>query len=285
MSDSSSYIVMKKLSLVLAILLPLFLACNPVSNDTDFKDPAFLQYSGRLTFKADMPSTKASANALVGSVTSIELTESGLFVIGTKVNEKGAVSYRTGRYSVQDNKYLLTGVGILSFNNSASGSVNLFFTPQEGEPQQIPADFLKSKSTNKAFRTWKVEKTRVTVRGFWVASADFKGCDFLEIAEFLRNNGNKVPPEVPALSVSTISLTGTDTMIFAYSDSSADVNEFSLNGNVLTYDWKDLPLSFTFESDKAVIEYMDGKCILTIDGRIQNSTTSGTVSFVLSPTD
>lgn len=276
---------MKKISFVFVFLLPLLFSCDSLSNDTNFKDPAFLQYSGRLTPMDIMPFTKAPANAVTGSVTSIELTESGLFVIGTMFDQSGTITYRTGRYSVQDNIYLLTGVGTLSFNNSTSGSVNLIFTPLEGEPQQIPANFLKSKSANKAFRTWKLEKTRITVRGFWEASADFKGCDFLEIAEFLRNNGNKVPPEVPALSVSTITLTGTDSMIFAYTDRSADVSEFSLNGNVLTYDWKDLPLSFTFESDKAVIEYMDGKCILSIDGRIQYSTTSGNVTFVLSPMD
>lgn len=276
---------MKKISFVFVFLLPLLFSCDSLSNDTNFKDPAFLQYSGRLTPMDIMPFTKAPANAVTGSVTSIELTESGLFVIGTMIDKWGTITYRTGRYSVQDNIYLLTGVGTLSFNNSTSGSVNLIFTPLEGEPQQIPANFLKSKSANKAFRTWKLEKTRITVRGFWEASADFKGCDFLEIAEFLRNNGNKVPPEVPALSVSTITLTGTDSMIFAYTDRSADVSEFSLNGNVLTYDWKDLPLSFTFESDKAVIEYMDGKCILSIDGRIQYSTTSGNVTFVLSPMD
>lgn len=276
---------MKKISFVLVLLLPLLFSCDSLSNDTNFKDPAFLDYSGRLTPKDIMPMTKAPVNAVAGSVTSIELTESGLFVIGTMIDESGTITYRTGRYSVQDNIYLLTGVGTLFFNNSASGSVNLVFTPLDGEPQQIPANFLKSKSTNKAFRTWKLEKTRITVRGFWEASADFKGCNFLEIAEFLRNNGNKVPPEVPALSVSTITLTGTDSMIFAYTDRSADVSEFSLNGNILTYDWKDLPLSFTFESDKAVIEYMDGKCILSIDGRIQYSTTSGNVTFVLSPMD
>lgn len=276
---------MKKISFVFVFLLPLLFSCDSLSNDTNFKDPAFLQYSGRLTPMDIMPFTKAPADAVTGSVTSIELTESGLFVIGTMIDKWGTITYRTGRYSVQDNIYLLTGVGTLSFNNSTSGSVNLIFTPLEGEPQQIPANFLKSKSANKAFRTWKLEKTRITVRGFWEASADFKGCDFLEIAEFLRNNGNKVPPEVPALSVSTITLTGTDSMIFAYTDRSADVSEFSLNGNVLTYDWKDLPLSFTFESDKAVIEYMDGKCILSIDGRIQYSTTSGNVTFVLSPMD
>ena len=272
--------------LTLSFLLPLLLSCNPVSNDTDFDDPAFLQFAGRLTPKGVMPGTKASSSLLpVGSVTSIELTESGLYAIGIVTDEAGTIDYRTGKYSVTDNVYTLYSMGTLAFNNSVSGQVSLIYTPLFGETQQIPAEFLKPKSTNKAFRTWTVEKTRLTVRGWTVVSADFKGCDLAEIAEFLRNNGNKAPEDVPNLSVSTITLTGTETMILGYSDNSAELNEFSLNGNVLTYTWADRPDGFTFISDKAVIEYRDGKCLLTIDGYIRDSTTSGSVTFVLSPMD
>ena len=271
--------------LTLAFLLPLLLSCNPVSNDTDFDDPAFLAFAGRLTPKGVMPGTKASSTLPVGSVTSIELTESGLVALGIVADETGNIEYQTGKYSVTDNVYTLYGLGTLAFNNSVSGQVSLTYTPLFGEPQQIPAEFLKPKSTNKAFRTWKVEKTRLTVRGWTVVSADFKGCDLAEIADFLRNNGNKAPDDVPNISVTTISLTGTETMILGYSDNSAELNEFSLNGNVLTYTWKERPDGFTFISDQAVIEYRDGKCLLTIDGYIRNSTTSGSVTFVLSSMD
>ncbi len=276
---------MKKISLALVVLLPLLFACQPVNDDTDFKDPAFLQYCGRLTTKSVLPGTKASTSAPVGTITSIELTESGFYAMGTVVDEAGTVTYRTGRYGVEGNVYTLYGVGTLHFNNSASGSVSLIFTPMYGEPQQLPADFLRPKSTNKAFRTWNVEKTRITVKGFTVVSADFNGCNLAEIAEFLRNNGNKAPEDVPNLSVCNISLTGTDTMIVGYNDNSALLNEFSLNGNVLTYTWEERPMGFTFITEEAVITYQDGKCLLSIDGWIENSTTSGSVTFVLSPTD
>ena len=278
---------MKSISRIftLAFLLPLLLSCNPVSNDTDFDDPAFLAFAGRLTPKGVMPGTKASSTLPVGSVTSIELTESGLVALGIVADETGNIEYQTGKYSVTDNVYTLYGLGTLAFNNSVSGQVSLTYTPLFGEPQQIPAEFLKPKSTNKAFRTWKVEKTRLTVRGWTVVSADFKGCDLAEIADFLLNNGNKAPDDVPNISVTTISLTGTETMILGYSDNSAELNEFSLNGNVLTYTWKERPDGFTFISDQAVIEYRDGKCLLTIDGYIRNSTTSGSVTFVLSSMD
>ena len=272
-------------ALLLASLLPLFLSCDPASDHTDFNDPAFLHFAGRLTPSGLIPETKAVTDKTVGSIVSIELTESGLYAIGIVADEKGTIDYHTGKYTAKDNTYDLFNLGTLSFNNSSSGHVTLLYTPLMGEVQQLPAEFLKPKATNNAFRTWNVEKTRVTVKGWTVVSADFKGCNLAEIAEFLRNNGNKAPEDVPNLSVTTISLTGTEMMILGYSDSTAELNEFSLNGNVLTYTWAERPGGFTFESDKAVIEYMDGKCLLTIDGRIRNSTTSGTVSFVLSPID
>ena len=80
-----------------------------------------------------------------------------------------------------------------------------------------------------------------------------------------------------------ITLTGTERMILTYSDGTADLNDFSLNGNVLTYTFNNGMKSFTFETERAVIEYENNKCLLSIEGHIRNSTTSGSVAFVLSP--
>ena len=147
----------------------------------------------------------------------------------------------------------------------------------------MQADFQKPTSTNKVYRAWNIEKTRLTVKGWTTVGADFTGCNFQEIAAFLRANSHKAPTDVPDRSITSLSLTGTEKMIFAYSDGFADMTEFSLSGNVVHYSWEQRPKGFTFESDAAVIEYMDGKCLLTISGRIQNSSTSGSVTFVLTP--
>ena len=132
-----------------------------------------------------------------------------------------------------------------------------------------------------------IQKIRgVTVQGWTTASADFVGCNFSEIADFLKKNGHKVPDDIkPGQSLRSISFTGTEKMLFYYSDGSADVSAYRFNGKSFTYRWDNDKMGFTFLTDQATVEYLDGKCILTIRASIQDSTTSGSVTFVLSPMD
>jgi hypothetical protein len=270
---------MKKLFLTLA-LLPLLFSCETIPEDNpDYPDPAYLQYAGRLTLNG--VTTKAVYTP--GRLVSIELTESGIYAIGRYADELGTIAYTAGAYTVSGHDYRLSGFGTISFNNSQEGFVELTIKPDEGYQQLVWATLKKADSSNKAYRAWNVEKTRVTVKGWRTISADFIGCDFKEIADFLRANGHKAPVDVPDHGIRSISLTGTETMIIAYDDGSADLNEFSLNGNVIKYTWSDNMKGFTFETEKAVISYMDGKCILTINGKIRDSSTSGSVTFMMSP--
>ncbi|MBO4841914.1 MAG: hypothetical protein J5478_00885 [Bacteroidales bacterium] len=269
---------------VLAALLPLLFACDiiPDNDDPVLPEPAYVSFAGNLSIGT--PGTKAATDpAPVGSIVSIELTESGLYFLGKVADEKGTVNYSNGKFSASGNEYKLNGYGSIFFDNSRSGAVSLVLQPNGGAAEQVQATFQKPTSTNKVYRAWKVDKTRLTVKGWTTVGADFTGCNFREIADFLRANSHKVPSEVPDRNISSLSLTGTEKMIFAYSDGWADMSEFSLHGNVMHYSWEQRPKGFTFESDEAVIEYMDGKCLLTISGRIQNSSTSGSVTFVLSP--
>lgn len=286
MYDFSKRNDMKKLYYILALaaLLPLFFSCDPTSGtDPDFGDPAFLKEAGRLMPESMTPTTKAGGTAEIGRIVSIELSESGVYALGQIADSTGRVSYKTGLYYIAKGIYELAGLGTLSFDNSQAGNVMVTYAPMGGDTLQAQARFIKATSSNKAYRGWKIEKTRVTVKGWTTVSADFKGCNLAEIAEFLRNNGNKAPVDVPNHSINSISFTGTETMILAYSDGSGDLSEFSLNGNVVTYTWKERPEGFTFITDRAVIEYLDGKCLMTIDGSIEGSTTSGSVTFVMSP--
>lgn len=279
---------------ILAALLPLLFACNEIPDiEPEWADPAYVAYAGNLDllpgnldFLQDegQAQTKAAATSLAGSIASIELTESGLYVIGRVAEAPTNFTYTSGSYSVSGNEYRLNGFGTIVFDNSKSGVVSLTIKPDNGPVEVLQASFHKPVASNKVFRAFKVEKTRVTAKGWITVSADFTGCNFREIAAFLRSNSHKVPDDVPDRSISSLSLTGTEKMILAYSDGYADLTEFSLAGNVLTYNINSM-MGFTFETDRAIIEYMDGKCILTINGRIRNSTTSGSVTFVLSPLD
>jgi len=273
--------------LFLAALLPLPFACDPVPDtDPHFAEPAFVSYAGSLSVENFKQSVSVQTKAPVSassSIVSIELTESGMYVIGWLAEGESGVSYKTGTYTASGNEYKLAGYGTVLFDNSKTGIVSLTLKPDGGTAQVVMAKFDKPSGSNTVYRTWNVEKTRVTAKGWVTVSADFNGCNLKEIADFLRANSHKAPADVQNRSVETITLTGTERMILGYSDGSADLNEFSLNGNVLTYTFNDGLKSFTFETDRAVIEYENGKCLLSIEGRIRNSTTSGAVSFVLSP--
>lgn len=288
MSDFSNRTDMRNwlFAVLMTALLPLVFACDtPREDDTRFDDPVYLAFAGRLTPNAAL--TKAGDQASApGDIVTIELTESGLYVIGRATEEEGQTAYTAGTYRTDGSTYTLNGFGKLSFDNSRPGNVSLTVIGNDGSSQTLPATLTKAKDTNMAYRAWVVEKTRVTTKSWSTVSAEFNGCNFKEIAAFLKANSHKVPDEVPDQSIRTISFTGTESVIFIYDDNTVDLGSFSLNGNVFSYGWtsnKWGPKSFTFESDKAIIEYLDGKCVLTINGKIRNSSTSGSVTFLMSP--
>lgn len=272
----------------LVALLPLLFACNK-NNDTDtrFEDPRFIQYAGQLIPASSLTTAADQCAIRTEDVTetvlhSIELTESGLYAVGTL--HDGELSYRMGEYSVAGDVYTLNGYGSIQFDNSNAGQVELVITQDGMAAEEMPATFSRATGTDQLYRGWTIDKTRVTVRGWTTASADFTGCNLYEIAQFIRNNGHDAPDDIaPGLELRSISFTGTEKMLFAYSDGTGDASEFKYNGSSFSYRWDDDKMGFTFLPKQATVEYMDGKCILSISSDIQDSTTSASVTFVLSP--
>ncbi len=265
-------------------LLPLLFACNKNNGgDTRFEDPRFVQYAGQLIPCSDPTPTKTVLiETPENTLHSIELTESGVYAVGTLT--EGRLSYKTGTYSVDGQAYNLAGYGTLRFDNSSTGEVDVLIDRPGQEAEIMRANFNRAKGSDQLYRGWTVDKTRVTIKGWTTASADFQGCNFYDIAKFIRDNGHDVPDDItPGMALSSISFTGTEKILFAYTDGTGDAGEFRFNGSSFTYRWDDEKMGFTFLTDQATVEYMDGKCILTISASIQDSTTSGSVTFVLSP--
>ncbi len=279
---------MKKIMLAATFvaLLPLLFACNKNNGtETRFEDPRFVQYAGQLIpCNSPTPTKAVVGDAAESSLHSIEFTESGVYAVGTLT--EGRLSYKTGTYSVDGQAYELAGYGKVRFDNSSTGEVDVLIDRPGQEAEIMRANFNRAKGSDQLYRGWTVDKTRVTIKGWTTASADFKGCNFYEIAKFIRDNGHDVPDDIPAgMALSSISFTGTEKILFAYTDGTGDAGEFRFNGSSFTYRWDDEKMGFTFLTDHATVEYMDGKCILTISASIQDSTTSGSVTFVLSPMD
>jgi hypothetical protein len=277
---------MKKILFALVALLPLLVSCGKEGKgDTTFEDPHFIQYAGRLVANSAVPAAQSSATkatGLIGILKSIEFTESGLYVVGREVN--GQLEFLTGSYSVNGNTYNLNNFGTVEFKMFGStAAVSIDYL--NGMSEALTAQFLKATSANVIYRGWTIDKTRVTINGFHTpATADFVGCNFDEMAKFLNDNGHK-GSLLPSGSLKSISITGAGSIIFGFSDNTADLGSCTVSGNSVSFSWQSGSRLMEVENGKATIDYMDGKCILKIEAALKGSTTSGVVTFVLSPMD
>ena len=276
---------MKKILFALVALLPLLVSCGKQDRgDNTFSEPRFVQVAGQLVplnnINALTSLTKADAEPEI--LQSIEFTESGLYVVGLQKGSK--IEYTTGTYTVNGSVYSLAGFGTVELSGT-TGSRMATIKYLNGTEETIPVVFLTATDSNVAYRGWTIDKTRVTINGFHApASADFKGCNFDEMKKFLNENGHK-GDYLPSGSLTSVSITGANSIIFAYSDKSADVAVYSFSGSNINFSWQSGSRLLEVENGKASIDYLDGKCILKLDAALKGSTTSGTVTFVLSSMD
>ena len=276
---------MKKILFALVALLPLLVSCGKQDRgDNTFSEPRFVQVAGQLiplnNINALTSLTKADAEPEI--LQSIEFTESGLYVVGLQKGSK--IEYTTGTYTVNGSVYSLAGFGTVELSGT-TGSRMATIKYLNGTEETIPVVFLTATESNVAYRGWTIDKTRVTINGFHApASADFKGCNFDEMKKFLNENGHK-GDYLPSGSLTSVSITGANSIIFAYSDKSADVAVYSFSGTNINFSWQSGSRLLEIENGKGSIDYLDGKCILKLDAALKGSTTSGTVTFVLSSMD
>ena len=276
---------MKKILFALVALLPLLVSCGKQDRgDNTFSEPRFVQVAGQLiplnNINALTSLTKADAEPEI--LQSIEFTESGLYVVGLQKGSK--IEYTTGTYTVNGSVYSLAGFGTVELSGT-TGSRMATIKYLNGTEETIPVIFQTATDSNVAYRDWTIDKTRVTINGFHApASADFKGCNFDEMKKFLNENGHK-GDYLPSGSLTSVSITGANSIIFAYSDKSADVAVYSFSGSNINFSWQSGNRLLEIENGKGSIDYLDGKCILKLDAALKGSTTSGTVTFVLSSMD
>ena len=277
---------MKKILFALVALLSMLVSCSKPENkgDNNFKNPQFVQVAGHLVPLSNINALTSltKADAAPAILHSIEFTESGLYVVGRQVDSK--IEYITGTYTVNGSVYNLAGFGTVELSGT-TGNRTATVKYLNGTEETFPCVFQTATDTNVAYRGWTIDKTRVTINGFHApASADFKGCNFDEMKKFLNDNGHK-GVYLPSGSLTSVSITGTNSIIFAYSDSTADVAYYSFSGSNINFSWESGSRLLEVENGKATIDYLDGKCILKLEAALKGSTTSGSVTFVLSSMD
>jgi len=283
---------MKKMifAAALAALLPLFVSCGNKNNTEEgFEEPRFVQSAGQL-----IPAS--------GTLQSVDLSESGIFVVGetngggggggqtlkarTKAGGDSGIKYTAGEYEVNGNVYTLKGWGTLEFSNTASGDVELKYTPSGGTTVTVTARFTKSAAGSDIYRSWRVDKTRVTlVQGATTYAAEFSGCDFNEVADFFEDNGYALSDDIPSgRRISTLSVTGAGALFFVYNDGAVDVGSCTISGNVLNYIWADSSMGYSFETGRVSFSFQDGKCIFVIEAKLSDNSTAS-VKLVLDDID
>ena len=170
---------MKKILFALVALLPLLVSCGKEDRgDNSFKDPHFLPYAGKLIMNSYVPaaSSVTKATDLVGILESIEFTESGLYVVGRRMD--GKLEFLTGSYKVNGDTYDLDGFGTVKLTVTRASLTGVIIRYLSGLIETLTAEFMHATGTNVAYRGWTIDRTRVTINGFHTpASADFKSTD------------------------------------------------------------------------------------------------------------
>ena len=266
---------MKILFLAVSFAALLLSFGNPITTDSTFENPRFVQYAGQLVPQG-------------GALQFAELTESGLYVAtmsgGTKAGPiSDIVDYFTGTYGVTGDEYHLANFGILKFANTSSGEVDLTYSVNGmTSTTTVKATLKKGGSTNDLYRSWTVDKTRVSVMSGVTASAEFSGCNFREIADFFRKNGYTVEDEIPAgHSLSSVSVTAAGSLLFVYSDGGVDLGTCTLSGSGFSYRWNEEGMGYSFETGSGSYSFEAGKCILTLACKLDGGT-SVSIKMVLS---
>ena len=262
---------MKRLFLAVSFAALLVSCGKPISSDNTLENPRFVQYAGQL-----VPQN--------GTLQYAELTESGLYVAGMPGGTKGGpigelLKYYSGSYSVSGDVYTLAGFGTLQFSNTASGEVDLTYTIG-GTTETVKARLTKATTTGDIYRSWLVSKTRVSITSGSTVSVEFTGCNFKDIADFFRNNGYVIEDEIPAAhTLHTVSVTAAGSLILVYADGDIDLGSCVISGGSLSYLWNEEDMGYSFETGKASYTFEDGRCILSLDAKLDGAT--ATIKLVL----
>ena len=263
---------MKKILLAVSFAALLLSCGKPISTDNTFENPRFVQYAGQLVPQG-------------GSLQYAELTESGLYVAampgGTKGGPVGEIlDYFTGSYTVSGEEYNLGGFGTLKFANTSSGEVDLTDT-FGGKTETVKAKLTKATTTGVIYRSWTVDKTRVSITNGLTASSEFAGCNFREIADFFRSNGYKIEDDIPTgHRLSSVSVTASGSLLLVYADGDVDLGSCQISGSSLNYQWNEEGMGYSFETGKASFGFEDGKCILSLEAKPDGATAA--IKMVLS---
>ena len=189
-------------------------------------------------------------------ILSIEFTEDSRYILGLSPIVAGSsVATKAGNLSkVVTGKFTESG-GKFMTKGEYEAQMELLESVMKILQGANWAEFkIKKKKTNtstteqtNAARTWVVDDCFLTITGKLNIQSGFKGCDFQEIAQFLKNNKVNIDPsKVAGYKVSEIMFTGGPSMNIQFSNGESFYGSYSLSGENISY-------NFTVIANKDII--------------------------------
>lgn len=298
---------MKKFFIILAaaaLLVPAVSSCNkdntPKTAPSSIKAPALAEFQTKLEF------SKEEGKALIVpkdevSITSIELTKSGKFIVEKKPLE-GKEFIEIGKYQVASKasvgSYTLDGIGTIKIEqDGASFKVTL---SANGETSEAVATEVSNSNPSGAFalafQDWKVNNTTINVSGSGIpaVSGTYQGCDIPKIAKDIKDKGISVDERIYAaldgFVIKSISLTEFNTFAISFTGKDpfvGKVSGFNAADGTFNYKFDYYANNLVVAADaKVALFWKTASLGLTIEGNVNyndDKTYKASVSFDLSP--
>lgn len=241
---------MKKLIVLFAaavIALPLLCSCNPEDKPTKkvVMEPAPTAEDAVLFTFEEKP--LYMMNGQKCEIVSIEFTEDSRYILGLSPVIDGSVSATpdtkalklgnvvNGKFTVSGGTYITHGeyeaqMELRDQVAKITGAVTGEFKGKKKRSESVTVEEVN------ANRTWVIDNTYIKITGGLNVEAAFKGCDFQEIAQFLKDNGAKIDPsKLAGYKVSELELTGSGTMNIVYSDKLSFYGSYTISGENFSY--------------------------------------------------
>ena len=269
---------MKKSFLFLALsalIIPAFIACNKDDKgeeETTFEAPKYQQEAQRITFEK-------------GDIKSLELTESGTYILERVITKALNIAYDLGSYTLKGNVYTLNGFGTVELEKTGSDVKATF---RENGKDATTADGKaanKSTGNTKLYRTWIVENVRFTVRGgslgyggIVYTSEVGEGCNLEKIAAEVNKEVTIDVTKYVGYSIKDIIFSASGTFVIEFTGESPYVGTYNLSSNKVNYEFTVGGSDLFNAKGTGEISFVNGRCVLTLEGKFSVEGTEYTYS-------
>ena len=258
-----------------ALIIPAFIACNKDDKgeeETTFEAPKYQQEAQRITFEK-------------GDFKSLELTESGTYILERVITKTLNITYDLGTYTLKGNVYTLNGFGTVELEKTGSDVKATF--KENGKDATTAEGKAANKSTGNSnlYRTWIVENVRFIVSGGTLGDAGIvytskvgEGCDLEKIAAEVNKKVTIDVSEYVGYSIKDIIFTASGTFLIEFTGEDPYIGQYNLSSNKVNYEFTVGGSDLFNTKGTGAITFKNGRCVLTLNGKFSVEGTEYTYS-------